>query len=282
MKKIVKITTLLTGLLFLAIGVYAADPKPSIDIEMATNDKDADYAPGPIIVIGDSVEWTYKVTNTGNVVLTGIGVIDTDKNGKITLITCLYNSLNEGEEMTCTHSGTAEGGQHKNLARVTTAEGVSDEDYSHYFGRDEDGSGGKASVNIKIGSNSGKPATINLKSHGKVPVAVFSETGFNASDIIPETVRFAGAAASHWNLANEGGNNELAIFHFPTQDLNLDQNSTTATLTGQTSEKYFAGTDSVRIVPQKPPKPPKGPKGPKDPKDPKGPKVPKGPKGPKK
>ena len=91
MKKIVKITTLLTGLLFLAIGVYAADPKPSIDIEMATNDKDADYAPGPIIVIGDSVEWTYKVTNTGNVVLTGIGVIDTDKNGKITLITCLYS-----------------------------------------------------------------------------------------------------------------------------------------------------------------------------------------------
>jgi uncharacterized repeat protein (TIGR01451 family) len=38
-----------------------------IDIQKSTNGKDADAAPGPLIPVGNSVDWTYVVTNTGNV-----------------------------------------------------------------------------------------------------------------------------------------------------------------------------------------------------------------------
>jgi len=41
---------------------------PSIDIEKATNGEDADNPTGPLIPVGDTVTWTYVVTNTGNVV----------------------------------------------------------------------------------------------------------------------------------------------------------------------------------------------------------------------
>ena len=41
-----------------------------IDIEKATNGLDADVAPGPVLQVGDSVTWTYTVTNTGNVPIT--------------------------------------------------------------------------------------------------------------------------------------------------------------------------------------------------------------------
>lgn len=284
MKKIIKITALIAGLLLLTVGVYAVDPNPSIDIEKTTKGEDADYAPGPIIVIGDSVEWTYTVTNTGDEELSGI-TIDDDIEGDVS---CAPFALKAEEKLVCTAFGIASPGQYVNKVTVTATSTsgsvVSDMDSSHYYGRSEDGAGGKASVNIKIGSNSGKPATINLKSRGKVPVAVFSEAAFDASTIIPESVRFAGAAASHWNLANGGSSNERVIFHFPTQSLNLNQTSTTATLTGQTTGGiYFAGTDSVRIVPEKPNKPPKNPKKPpKNPKKPKPKKPNKPPKGPKK
>ncbi len=42
---------------------------PGIDIEKATNGADADAPPGPFIPVGDAVNWTYVVTNTGNVAL---------------------------------------------------------------------------------------------------------------------------------------------------------------------------------------------------------------------
>ena len=141
-------------------------------------------------------------------------------------------------------------------------------------------------MNIKIGRNSIKSAPINLRSHGKVPVAVMSGNGFNAATIIPSSVLFADAGASHWNFVNVGGGNEKLILHFPIRDLNLNQDSTTATLTGQTTEGvYFEGTDDVKIVPAKPAKPPKNPKKPNPKKPPKkpAPKKPnKPPKGPKK
>jgi len=43
--------------------------EPGIEIEKATNGQDADSPPGPYIPVGDSVTWTYVVTNTGNVTL---------------------------------------------------------------------------------------------------------------------------------------------------------------------------------------------------------------------
>ena len=48
----------------------------SIDIEKSTNDQDADTAPGPIVAEGSTVTWKYVVTNTGNVELTNVVVVD--------------------------------------------------------------------------------------------------------------------------------------------------------------------------------------------------------------
>ena len=106
----------------------------SIDIEKATNGEDADDPTGPLVPVGDSVEWTYRVENTGNVPLTDVMV--TDDQG--VTVDCPQTALDPGEWMVCTGSGVAEAGQYENLGTVTgtppVGDDVSDEDPSHYFG----------------------------------------------------------------------------------------------------------------------------------------------------
>lgn len=105
---------------------------PAIDIEKATNGQDADSPTGPYIAVGDPVTWTYVVTNTGNVALTDIVIID----DKIDLIGSI-SSLAPGASQTLTANGTAEAGQYTNMGTVVGNYGsiqVSDSDPSHYFG----------------------------------------------------------------------------------------------------------------------------------------------------
>ncbi len=47
---------------------------PAVDIEKYTNGDDADSAPGPTLTVGGMVSWTYIVTSTGTVGLSGISV----------------------------------------------------------------------------------------------------------------------------------------------------------------------------------------------------------------
>ncbi len=110
-------------------------------------------------------------------------------------------------------------------------------------------------IDIKPGGN---PNTINLKSKGVVPVAVLTTDGtdgFDAFDVDPYTVEFAGTKPIRlrWNICDVDEDGDLdMLFHFKTQKLNLDENSTGATLTGKTKEGILiSGTDTVRIVPQK-------------------------------
>ncbi|WP_440954461.1 DUF7507 domain-containing protein [Methanosarcina sp. Mfa9] len=106
---------------------------PAIDIEKATNGEDADAAPGPMIVAGGTVEWTYVVTNTGNVPLENVNVVDDQG----VTVSCPTDTLAPGESMTCTATGTAIPGQYENLGTTTGEYGqttVSDADPSHYFG----------------------------------------------------------------------------------------------------------------------------------------------------
>ncbi|MCP3938920.1 MAG: hypothetical protein GY708_26535 [Actinomycetia bacterium] len=107
---------------------------PSIDIEKATNGEDADTETGPEILVGEEVTWEYLVTNTGEVDLTDVSVIDDQG---VTVI-CPGSALAVGESMTCTASGVAVEGQYANIGTaVGTDPGdneVSDEDPSHYFG----------------------------------------------------------------------------------------------------------------------------------------------------
>ena len=113
---------------------------PDISIEKLTNGENADDAPGPHIPIGDPVEWTYEVQNTGNVTLTGITVVDDngtpgDSADDITI--CSGITLDPGDSSTFTASGTAVAGQYGNIATATgdyDGHTYSDTDPSHYYG----------------------------------------------------------------------------------------------------------------------------------------------------
>lgn len=106
---------------------------PAIAIEKATNGEDADTPTGPMIAVGDPVNWTYVVTNTGDVALTDIVV--TDDQGVI--VTCPQTTLAVDASMECTAAGVAAAGQYANLGSVAGYYEdvlVSDTDPSHYFG----------------------------------------------------------------------------------------------------------------------------------------------------
>ncbi len=102
-------------------------------------------------------------------------------------------------------------------------------------------------IDIKPGS---EPNSINLKSRGVVPVAVLSTEDFDASTVDPITVKFADASPVKYRMEDVDLDGDLdLLLHFRTQDLNLNENSTEATLTGRTYQgKDIQGTDSVRIV----------------------------------
>jgi LPXTG-motif cell wall-anchored protein len=81
------------------------------------------------------VTWTYVVTNTGQVDLTGVVVTD-DVLGDV----CTVGDLAIGESKTCELTGTAAGGQYANVGTAEDNNGeepsVADSDPSHYFGQD--------------------------------------------------------------------------------------------------------------------------------------------------
>ncbi|MEN8238318.1 MAG: hypothetical protein ABFR53_03840, partial [Actinomycetota bacterium] len=147
-----------TGVDPLELVVEATDPShyfgidASIDIEKATNAEDADAAPGVQIAVGEQVTWTYIVTNTGNVALSDIVLVD-DQGVAPSFIDGDVNDdglLDIGETWTYEATGFAITGQYTNLATVTgvvtapedataattfaIGDTVSDQDLSNYFG----------------------------------------------------------------------------------------------------------------------------------------------------
>jgi hypothetical protein len=106
-------------------------------------------------------------------------------------------------------------------------------------------------IDIKPGSEQN---SINLKSKGVVPVAVLTTDSICAEMIDPGTVVFAGAMPERWSFedVDDDGDDDI-IFHFSTQELALDTDSTEATLKAELldQEGEVSGTDEVRIVPSK-------------------------------
>ncbi|NCX00732.1 MAG: DUF11 domain-containing protein, partial [Actinobacteria bacterium] len=101
---------------------------PVLTLKKFTNGEEAPY-----IRVGDPVNWTYLVTNTGNVTVGGISVVDDQG----VTVTCPKSVLEISEAMTCTGSGTATLGWYRNLGTVNgTFEqtNVSAQDSSTYFG----------------------------------------------------------------------------------------------------------------------------------------------------
>ena len=117
-----------------AFNVTASDPSsyfganPLLTLKKFTNGAEA-----PDIPVGNSVNWTYLVKNTGNVTVSGISV--TDDQGVV--VTCPKSVLLIDEEMTCTGSGVATAGWYRNLGTVNGSfeqTNVSAQDSSTYYG----------------------------------------------------------------------------------------------------------------------------------------------------
>src|SRR5205085_1063664 len=121
---------------------FGADPR--IAIVKKTNGLDSDAAPGPLVLVGSPVTWTYVVTNTGNVPLANVVVTD-DKQGAV----CTIPTLPVGPSaIECTKTGTAEKGQYVNTGTATgqfevaTVDGqprtvtVTSSNADYYFGAD--------------------------------------------------------------------------------------------------------------------------------------------------
>jgi hypothetical protein len=106
------------------------------------------------------------------------------------------------------------------------------------------------SIDVKPCSD---PNSINLKSKGVVPVAVLTTDDFDATTVDPATVSFASALPLRWTVEDVcpfDGRDDL-LFHFETQELDLNEESTEAFLTGYTSDGEFIwGKDTVNIVPK--------------------------------
>jgi hypothetical protein len=120
----------------------------------------------------------------------------------------------------------------------------------------------EVTIDIKPGSDTN---IINLRSNGVVPVAVLTKDGFSAATIDPATVRFAGAVPVHSTLEDvDGDSDEDMLFHFRTQELDLNEESVEAALTAQLADSVtsqsagqtgdgptVSGTDKVRIISSK-------------------------------
>lgn len=117
---------------------------PSISITKFTNGLDANLPPGPAIPAGSEVVWHYVVTNTGDTALANVAIVDDQG----VSVTCPAISLEPGESMVCSATGTAIAGPYVNTGTVEANDPsgafVSDFDISNYLGvapLDSDGDG---------------------------------------------------------------------------------------------------------------------------------------------
>jgi hypothetical protein len=107
---------------------------PGVTMQKLTNGQDADDPPGPRILEGLDIVWTYEIRNTGNVALADIGVVD----DQVIAVSCPGTDLAPGEMMVCEATGVAIAGQHSNIGTVTGTlpDGgkATASDTSHYLG----------------------------------------------------------------------------------------------------------------------------------------------------
>ena len=101
--------------------------EPSVVVEKSTNGADADTPQGPWILVGDTVTWTYEITNDGNTALTGVVVAD-DQVASVN-ISCadhladtdannVIDVLLPNDVVVCTASAPAVAGPYANVASV--------------------------------------------------------------------------------------------------------------------------------------------------------------------
>ncbi|WP_024818523.1 DUF7507 domain-containing protein [Arthrobacter sp. 31Y] len=109
-----------------------------LSVVKTTNGEDIKAAPGPQLVPGSEVNWTYTVRNTGDVALKDVLVVDKDSAGN-EVFSGTVPSLAPGASVELSAQGKAVEGQYKNTVTASAANplGGSDlsaADDSYYFG----------------------------------------------------------------------------------------------------------------------------------------------------
>jgi hypothetical protein len=98
------------------------------------------------------------------------------------------------------------------------------------------------------------PNTIDLKSHGVIPVAIMTTSTFDATIVDPMTVQFGPNGATeahgkgHIEDVNQDGKADL-VLHFRTESTGIQCGDTSASLTGETIDREpIQGSDSIKTV----------------------------------
>lgn len=110
-------------------------------------------------------------------------------------------------------------------------------------------------IDIKPGSD---PNSINLGSHGVIPVAILTTEDFDATTVDPDTVELAGSsvairgngkrALASFEDVDDDGDIDLML-NVETENLSLETGATEATLTGETFDgQAIIGSDTIVIV----------------------------------
>jgi uncharacterized repeat protein (TIGR01451 family) len=122
----------------------------SLDKTTTGANDDGDYSgPGDDILIaaGDDVTWTYRVTNIGNVPLSGIAVND-DREGAVS---CASGSVAPGDSVDCSATGVAETSLGTAIFDTTNPSGYS---YTNGYSNSATASGTHAPTSTPVSSNS--------------------------------------------------------------------------------------------------------------------------------
>ena len=138
---------------------------PAVTIEKTTNGSD-----NPTIPVGSPVVWTYLVTNTGNVDIDTVVVIDDQG----VSVSCPKTSLLIGEVMQCTASGTSTPGTYNNIGTVTAnylGRAVTASDGSSYFGSAPSVDVQKTPDTQVVVQGQSASFTITVTNTGNIPLA---------------------------------------------------------------------------------------------------------------
>lgn len=110
---------------------------PAVALEFLVDGLNGDQPAGPRIREGEVMTFSYIVTNSGGVPLTGLGVSD----DAVGVVTCPTSTLQPGDTLVCTRRMTARLSEVSVLARVTSLEGAVDTERLYYhvrpYGRED-------------------------------------------------------------------------------------------------------------------------------------------------